>query len=60
MGDNVCCPYFVVANCAETSEHKHIVCLGSLTNNPGIDNEMAIKWCLGDYENCPMRPKGEE
>ncbi len=59
MGDNVCCPHFIVLDCTDTDEHKHIACAGSLDDSPAIDNDTAIKRCLGDFENCLLKPRGE-
>ncbi len=59
MGDNMCCPYLDIIVCADTDEHKHVACRGSLTDSPGIDNEFVANWCLGDFYQCPLRPKGD-
>ena len=59
MRDNVCCPHFIVLDCGDTEEHRHIRCEGSFGDGLGIDNNKAIKWCLGGYGRCPRRPRKE-
>jgi len=59
MSDNDCCPNLVIVDCSDTDEHKHIACVGSLDDGPGVDNETAMRWCLGNYRDCPQKPKGE-
>ena len=60
MSDNVCCPYPAILDCADTDEHKHIACLGCVGDGPGVDNNTARKWCLGDFKNYSLRPKGDD
>ena len=60
MSENVCCPYFAVLGCADTDEHKHVACLGSLDDGPGLTNEVVEHWCLDGFRNCPWRPRGED
>jgi len=59
MGDNICCPYLVILDCADSDDHKHLGCEGSFGDGPGVDNDRAVKWCLKDFKNCPMRPRGD-
>ncbi len=59
MGANVCCPCFLVLDCGDDPNHKHIACRGSLDNSPVIDNSLAKRNCLSDFRSCPLRPKGE-
>ena len=59
VADNICCPHLVVLDCADTDSHKHIGCCASLDDSLGLDNNKAMVWCLGDFANCPMRPRGE-
>jgi hypothetical protein len=56
---NACCPYFDVIPCADTDEHKHIACRGAIGNKL-ISNGVTRKLCLGDFQVCPFRPKGED
>lgn len=59
--DNHCCPYFVVVGCADTKEHCHVACTGALDSTTiTLSNDDAKERCLGDYEKCPMRPRGED
>ena len=46
---NVCCPFLTVADCADTEEHKHLVCTDS---NAVISNDTVRELCLGDYSKC--------
>lgn len=60
MDTNVTCPYFVVLDCADTEEHRHIGCRACFDTGLGLTNDIARSWCLGQFEKCPCRPKGED
>lgn len=47
--ENVCCPYFTVIDCADTEEHKHILCAASGTV---ISNETGKNYCIGNFRGC--------
>jgi hypothetical protein len=50
---NCCCPYFQVAACADTEEHKHIVCQAQ---KGAIPNDYAVLYCVSDHKwgGCPI------
>ncbi len=58
--DNHCCPYFAVMECADTGEHSHIACRGTTGDILTLSNDEARKRCLGNYAECPSRPRGED
>ena len=60
MSINVCCPYLVVIDCVDTDGHKHIGCRACIDEGTGLTNDVARDWCLGQFEECPNRPKGED
>jgi len=50
---NCCCPYFGVAKCADTEEHRHIVCGAK---EDVIANDYVSLYCVTDHEwgRCPI------
>ena len=42
-GNNACCPYLVIIDCADSNEHSHIACQGSLNDSPGIGNHLQMR-----------------
>lgn len=56
---NVCCPFLAVLPCADTSEHAHLVCKGTLDNNVVVLNEIVKRLCMDNFDLCQMRPRGD-
>ena len=56
---NVCCPFLIIAGCADTEEHKHISCEIWVSENQGviIDNKWVIDYCLCSYSRCKLYSK---
>lgn len=52
--ENVCCPELVVVDCADTDEHKHLVCSYS---GAILDNETVIDICIRDHSKCVLKGK---
>ena len=48
MGINVCCPYLRTRGCADTKEHRHIIC--KLVGI--ISNEDTVFKCISDHNWC--------
>lgn len=50
---NVCCPYFRTLPCADTKEHRHIICKLS---RDLITNSETIFKCISNYnwESCAI------
>ena len=51
---NKCCPLLAVLDCADTEEHKHLICSDS---NAVISNDTVRELCLGDYSKCVVNTK---
>ena len=51
-GENVCCPELMVVDCADTDEHKHLVCGYSRAI---LDNETVIEVCIRDHHKCILQ-----
>lgn len=50
--ENVCCPELQIADCADTDEHKHLMCGYS---NTVITNKIVKDICVGNFDKCLMR-----
>ena len=50
--DNVCCHDLDVVDCADTIEHKHLVCRFS---NAILSNDTIKKTCIGNHNQCIMK-----
>ena len=48
---NVCCPDLAVASCADTEEHKHLVCGDS---GAVLGNSTIASICLGKWRGCVL------
>jgi len=51
---NVCCPLFLTPPCADTSDHKHLVC--DAQHGTLISNELAREYCVqgeDTFKTCP-------
>jgi len=50
--DNICCPELVIAPCADTEEHCHLICAysGAILTNDAIKNK-----CIGDFIKCILQ-----
>jgi len=51
MNENVCCPKLMVVDCADTAEHKHLVCNYSKAI---LDNDTVIKICIKNHGKCVL------
>jgi len=60
MAENVCCPLLRLVDCADTDEHKHLFCdqQHTIVGNM-FDNDWVRSFCLGDFEGCKYRLKGD-
>lgn len=47
--ENVCCPDLMIAECADTKEHNHLVCGFSKAI---ISNKTVKEVCIGDFDKC--------
>lgn len=48
--ENICCPNFRVLECADTQEHRHLIC--GYSNIP-ISNETTRNLCIGlGFKEC--------
>lgn len=50
--DNNCCPKLLIVDCADTDEHKHLVCGFSKAI---LENSTVCEFCVGGYESCVLR-----
>ena len=48
---NICCPNLEVIECADTKEHKHLVCGFS---HAILVNQTIIEMCIGNHEKCVL------
>lgn len=53
--ENICCPYLSIVECADTGEHKHLLC--SQMKTP-IPNDRVTTWCVSNYKwrECVIYP----
>ena len=49
VAENKCCPFLDTAGCADTEEHRHLICAFS---NTAIANSTIVDLCLGDFSKC--------
>lgn len=52
---NICCPFLLIANCADTDEHRHLFCevAQEIQENSLISNERICSICVGEkYGEC--------
>jgi hypothetical protein len=47
--DNKCCPELTVAECANTKEHRHLICGFS---EMLISNKTARELCIANFKEC--------
>jgi hypothetical protein len=53
--ENICCPYLKIVNCADTEEHKHLLC--EHMRQP-IPNHRITTWCVSNHKwrQCVIYP----
>ncbi len=55
---NLCCAFLLLLECGD-GKHSHLTCRpkSCLADDPMLDNEHAIDYCLGDFEHCKYYPR---
>ena len=49
---NVCCPFLLVVDCADTEVHRHLICGDS---KAVITNDTVRNVCIGEFVKCVLR-----
>lgn len=50
--ENVCCPDLDIIDCADTDEHRHLMCSYS---SALLENGTVKQYCLENFKGCVLR-----